>query len=204
MAEGFPCSAADCDYVTRLRVPDDAEHADKVQLLQLQMQELQIHRQAAHTQVGAPAARTPGSKAKMDAPKILCTSPTVCYHTAVKTLIKGALAYVTCRRCGDSIVVDSSSLAHLDLTRLGLVKRWKDFPQMDSQVCLLPKLVPDQSFTAALAPDVSTTTCGRTDVNSTTTSGLTSKQLIRKAKSDAHTAVRASRKDAGRKVPSAR
>ena len=70
MAEGFPCSAADCDFVTRLRVPDDAEHADKVQLLQLQMQELQIHRQAAHPKVGAPAARTPGSKAKMDAPKI--------------------------------------------------------------------------------------------------------------------------------------
>ena len=134
MAEGFPCSAADCDFVTRLRVPDDAEHADKVQLLQLQMQELQIHRQAAHPKVGAPAARTPGSKAKMDAPKILCTSPTVCYHTAVKTLIKGALANVVCQRCGDSIVVDSSSLAHLDLTRLGLVKRWKDFPHMDSQV----------------------------------------------------------------------
>merc|ERR1739844_874466 len=40
------------------------------QLLQLQLQELQIHMQAAHQQVGVPAARTPGSKAKMDAPKI--------------------------------------------------------------------------------------------------------------------------------------
>ena len=70
MAEGYPCPAADCDWVTRLCVPDDAEHADMVQLLQLQMQELQLHAQIVHPQVGAPAPRTPGSKAKMDAPKI--------------------------------------------------------------------------------------------------------------------------------------
>ena len=109
---------------------------------------------------------------EMNAPMTLSTFPKVCFHTAVATMIEGALAYVTCRQCGDSIVVNSSSLAHLDLTRLGLIKRWKDFPHMDSQVCLLPNLVPDHDSekcevcsTAALSPDMSTTTRGRTDVN---------------------------------------
>ena len=145
-------------------MPDDTDLAAKIQLLQ-------IHTAAVHNS-GGGQVRTPGSKAKMDAPKILSTPPTVCCHTAVATLIKGALAYVTCRQCGDSIVVNSSSLAHLDLTGLGLKKRWKDFPHMDSQVCLLPNLVPahdseicEVCSTAALAPDTSRTTCGRTDVN---------------------------------------
>ena len=108
----------------------------------------------------------------MDAPKTLSTSPQVCCHTAVATTIEGALAYVTCRHCDDSIVVKSSSLAHLDLTGLGLQQRWEDFPHMDSQVCLLPNLVPahdsgicEVCSTAALSPDTSTTTCKRTDVN---------------------------------------
>merc|ERR1711895_328282 len=70
MAGGYPCSAADCDWVTRLQMPDDVDNANMYQLLQLQLQELQIHTQAAHQQVGVPAARTPRSKAKMDAPKI--------------------------------------------------------------------------------------------------------------------------------------
>ena len=48
MAGGYPCSAADCDWVTRLQVPDDVDNADMYQLLQLQLQELQIHTQAAH------------------------------------------------------------------------------------------------------------------------------------------------------------
>ena len=158
------CSIANCGYTTTTQVPDGTDLASKIQLLQ-------IHASSAH-HTGVEAARKPGSKAKMDAPKILSTSPTVCCHTAVATLIKGALAYVTCRQCGDSIVVNSSSLAHLDLTYLGLIKRWKDFPHMDSQVCLLPNLVPDHDSekcevcsTAALSPDMSTTTRGRTDVN---------------------------------------
>ena len=143
MAKSVPCPAAVCNFVTRIRVPDKAKHAHKVHLLQLQKLELHFHMQAVHPQVGAPAACTPGTTTEMDAPKTLSTSPKVCCHTAVATMIKGALAYVTCRQCGDSIVVNSSSLAHLDLTGLGLKKRWKDFPHMDSQVCLLPNLVPD-------------------------------------------------------------
>ena len=93
------------------------------------------------------------------------TSSKTCYHTAVSYRIRGALAYVTCTHCDDSIVVNSSSLAHLDLTGLGLKQRWKDFPHMDSQVCRLPNLVPDHDSekcevcsTAAFSPDTPSTT----------------------------------------------
>ena len=48
MAGGYPCSAADCDWVTRVQMPDDVDNANMYQLLQLQLQELQIHTQAAH------------------------------------------------------------------------------------------------------------------------------------------------------------
>ena len=109
---------------------------------------------------------------EMNAPMTLSTFPKVCFHTAVATMIEGALAYVTCRQCDDSIVVNSSSLAHLDLTGLGSRQRWEDFPHMDSQVCLLPNLVPDHDSgkcevcsTAASSPDTSKPTCKRTDVN---------------------------------------
>ena len=69
-----------------------------------------------------------------------------CLHTAVATRKEGALTYVTCGQCNDSIVLNSSSLAHLDLTALGLKKRWQDFPPMDSQTCISPYLVPDHDL----------------------------------------------------------
>ena len=70
MANGLLCTVAGCEYVTTTLVPEDAERQEKLQWVQVQMQELQIHTQGAHPQGGVPAARTPGVKAKMDAPKL--------------------------------------------------------------------------------------------------------------------------------------
>ena len=62
MAEGLPCSIPNCGYTTTTQVPDETDLASKIQLLQ-------IHASSAH-HTGVEAVRTPGSKAKMDAPKI--------------------------------------------------------------------------------------------------------------------------------------
>ena len=69
MAGGFPCSVADCEYVTRTEVPDDMDPTLKVRMLELQMMELQVHTSGVHHE-GRVAARSPGVKAKMDAPKL--------------------------------------------------------------------------------------------------------------------------------------
>ena len=45
---GYSCSATDCGYTTTTQVPDDVDIAIKVQLMQLQMQELQAHVSTAH------------------------------------------------------------------------------------------------------------------------------------------------------------
>ena len=71
MAEGKACTIADCEYVTPTKVPDETEIQYKVPLLQLQMEELKLHTTVAHNiGGGAGQVRTPGSKAKMDTPKI--------------------------------------------------------------------------------------------------------------------------------------
>ena len=62
MAEGLPCSDANCGYTTTSQVPDDTDLTAKIQLLQ-------IHAATLHNG-GGGQGRTPGSKAKMDAPKI--------------------------------------------------------------------------------------------------------------------------------------
>ena len=72
MAEGKTCSVVNCGYVTPTKVPDGTEIQYKVPLLQLQMEELQIHRTDAH-KIGDGAGqvdRVPGVKAKMYAPKL--------------------------------------------------------------------------------------------------------------------------------------
>ena len=69
MAGGFPCSVADCEYVTRTEVPDDMDPTLKVRMLELQMMELQVHASSVHHE-GRVAARSPGVKAKMDAPRL--------------------------------------------------------------------------------------------------------------------------------------
>ena len=48
MAEGKTCSIDNCGYITPTKVPDETEMQYKVPLLQLQMEELQIHRTDAH------------------------------------------------------------------------------------------------------------------------------------------------------------
>ena len=63
------CSIANCGYITTTKVPDDEEREYKTMLMQLQMQELQIHGSSAHHVEGGQV-RTPSSKAKMDTPKI--------------------------------------------------------------------------------------------------------------------------------------
>ena len=63
MANGVPCPVAVCDFVTRIRVPDDAEHAERVHWLQLQKLDLQLHMQCVHQQVGVPPVCTPGTTA---------------------------------------------------------------------------------------------------------------------------------------------
>ena len=70
MATGLSCTDYGCGYVTTTLVPEDAERPEKLQWLQLQMQELQIHSQTVHPQAGVLAARSPRVKAKMDAPKL--------------------------------------------------------------------------------------------------------------------------------------
>ena len=69
MAEGKICSVVDCGYVTPTKVPDETEIQYKVRLLELQMEELKFHTSCVHNG-GGGQVRTPGSKAKMDAPKI--------------------------------------------------------------------------------------------------------------------------------------
>ena len=72
MAEGKTCSIGNYRYITSTKVPDETEMQYMVPLLQLQMEELQIHRTDAHN-IGGGAGRVdrvPGVKAKMDAPKL--------------------------------------------------------------------------------------------------------------------------------------
>ena len=52
MAEGLACSMANCGFVTTTKVPDDEEREYKMQLMQLQMQELQIHGTTVHSSGG--------------------------------------------------------------------------------------------------------------------------------------------------------
>ena len=63
------CSIANCGYITTTKVPDETEVQYKMPMLQLQMQELEIHVNGVHSS-GGGQVRTPGSKAKMDTPKI--------------------------------------------------------------------------------------------------------------------------------------
>ena len=52
MATGLACSVTDCGYTTTTQVPDDTDPATRVQFLQLQMQELQMHTDAVHKEGG--------------------------------------------------------------------------------------------------------------------------------------------------------
>ena len=72
MAEGRTCSVADCGFVTETKVPDETEIQYKLPMLQLQMQELEIHVNGVHNSGGGAGHvdRVPGVKAKMDAPKL--------------------------------------------------------------------------------------------------------------------------------------
>ena len=71
MATGLSCTVVGCGYITTTLVPEDAERQEKLQWLQLQMQELQIHQASVHPQGGAGCDdRVSGVKAKMDAPKL--------------------------------------------------------------------------------------------------------------------------------------
>ena len=72
MEEGLPCSIVGCGYITPTKVPDEAEMQYKVRLMELQMDQLQIHRADAHNIGGGAgqAVRAPGIKAKMDTPKL--------------------------------------------------------------------------------------------------------------------------------------
>ena len=69
MANSFPCSVADCEYVARTEVPEDMDPTLKVRMLELQMMELQVHASSVHHE-GRAAARSPGVKAKKEAPKL--------------------------------------------------------------------------------------------------------------------------------------
>ena len=69
MAEGLACSAANCGFVTTFKVTADEEREYKMQLMQLQMQELQLHHSNAHGD-GGGQNRVQGVKAKMDPPKL--------------------------------------------------------------------------------------------------------------------------------------
>ena len=62
MATGLRCTVLACEYNTNSQVPDDTDMATKVQLLQ-------IHTASVHNSGGGQVS-TPGSKAKMDTPKI--------------------------------------------------------------------------------------------------------------------------------------
>ena len=63
MANGLLCTDAGCEYVTKTLVPQDAERPEKLQWVQLQELELQLHMQAVHQQVGVPPVCTPGTTA---------------------------------------------------------------------------------------------------------------------------------------------
>ena len=62
MATGLRCTVDACEYNTDSQVPNDTDLPTKVQLLQ-------IHAGSVHNS-GGGQVRTPGSKAKMDTPKI--------------------------------------------------------------------------------------------------------------------------------------
>ena len=62
MATGLRCTVHACEYNTDSQVPADTDLNIKVQLLQ-------IHNSGVH-EGGGGQVHTPGSKARMDAPKI--------------------------------------------------------------------------------------------------------------------------------------
>ena len=67
MADGKACSIPGCGFVTTIQVPDDAERQEKLQWLQLQMQELQIHTTGAHH---AAPGHQPTQRLKLEPPKL--------------------------------------------------------------------------------------------------------------------------------------
>ena len=64
MATGLRCSVFTCQYTTTTQVPDDTDHASKIELLK-------IHQATVHQQgVASRDDRVTGVKAKMDTPKL--------------------------------------------------------------------------------------------------------------------------------------